>query len=31
MQLDYLLFRLNPYLSFMFPALEDLNGIAEFV
>lgn len=31
MQLDYLLFKLNPYLSFVFPALEGWNGIAEFV
>lgn len=31
MELDYLLFKLNLYLSFVFPALEGLNGIAEFV
>jgi len=29
MQLDYRLFALNPYLSFVFPALEGLNGIAK--
>lgn len=31
MQLDYLLFKLSPYLSFVFSALEGLNAIAEFV
>lgn len=31
MQLDHLLSKLNPYLSFVFPALEGLNGIAELV